>query len=103
MRSAECRTEAFTNPNGIAVDESTGDVYVADIGTDTVYKFDANGNPVNFTSAALHGHPGTISWHAGRIVLVPARCTAPRPRSRSTTRSKSLTGARKTPPPATCT
>ena len=46
-------TEAFSNPNGIAVDESTGDVYVADIGTDTVYKFDANGNPVNFTSAAL--------------------------------------------------
>ncbi len=26
-------TEAFSNPNGIAVDESTGDVYVADIAT----------------------------------------------------------------------
>ena len=24
---------SFTNPNGIAVEESTGDVYVADIGT----------------------------------------------------------------------
>ncbi len=42
-------TEAFSNPNGIAVDEATGDVYVADIGTtNTVYKFDANGTPVNF-------------------------------------------------------
>jgi hypothetical protein len=41
-------TETFTNPNGIAVEESTDDVYVADVGTDTVYKFDANGNPVNF-------------------------------------------------------
>ncbi|HWX43848.1 MAG TPA: hypothetical protein VNY52_00830 [Solirubrobacteraceae bacterium] len=38
----------FTNPNGIAVDESTGNVYVADLGTDTVAKFDASGNPVAF-------------------------------------------------------
>ena len=43
---------SFSNPNGIAVDESTGDVYVADIGTLTVYKFDASGNPVNFTAGA---------------------------------------------------
>ncbi len=43
-------TEAFSNPNGIAIDESTGDVYVADIGTDSVYKFNANGTPVNFAS-----------------------------------------------------
>jgi hypothetical protein len=45
----------FSNPNGIAVDESSGDVYVADVGTDTVYKFDANGNPVNFTAGAGAG------------------------------------------------
>jgi hypothetical protein len=45
---------AFTNPNGIAVEESTGDVYVADIGTDTVSKFDANGNSVDFS--ALHSN-----------------------------------------------
>ncbi len=43
----------FSNPNGIAVDESTGEVYVADIGTDTVYKFDANGNPVDFSAVGL--------------------------------------------------
>jgi DNA-binding beta-propeller fold protein YncE len=43
---------SFTNPNGIAVDEATGDVYVADIGTDAVYKFDANGTPVNFNFPA---------------------------------------------------
>ena len=36
----------FTNPNGIAVDEATGDVYVADLGTNTVSKFDASGNPI---------------------------------------------------------
>ncbi len=40
--------DTFTNPNGIAVEESTGDVYVADIGTNTVSKFDANGAPVAF-------------------------------------------------------
>ena len=54
-------TESFSNPNGIAVDEATGDVYVADIGTNTVYKFDASGNPVNFAALGLqraHGaHP----------------------------------------------
>ncbi len=48
-------TEAFSNPNGIAIDESTGDVYVADIGTDTVYKFDANGNPVDFSALTATG------------------------------------------------
>jgi hypothetical protein len=47
-------TEAFSNPNGIAIDESTGDVYVADIGMNTVYRFDANGNPVEFS--ALHSN-----------------------------------------------
>ncbi len=39
---------SFTNPNAIAVEESTGDVYVADIGTDAVSRFDANGTLVNF-------------------------------------------------------
>jgi len=51
-------TETFSNPNGIAVDEATGDVYVADLGTDTVYRFDAEGHPVEFpvlNSSALTG------------------------------------------------
>ena len=52
-------TEAFSNPNGIAVDESSGDVYVADIGTDTVYKFDASGSPVNFNFPAGSREHGT--------------------------------------------
>jgi DNA-binding beta-propeller fold protein YncE len=42
----------FSNPNGIAVDEATRDVYVADLGTNTVYKFDENGKAVNFTCGA---------------------------------------------------
>ncbi len=51
---------SFTNPNGIAVEESTGDVYVADIATDTVSRFDADGNPVEFP--ALHSN--TLSGSA---------------------------------------
>jgi hypothetical protein len=43
---------SFSDPNGIAVDEATGDVYVADIGTDAIYKFDQSGNPVSFPSLA---------------------------------------------------
>lgn len=44
---------SFTNPNGIAIDEASGSVYVADIATtNAVYKFDANGTPVNFNFPA---------------------------------------------------
>jgi hypothetical protein len=57
---------SFSNPNGIAVDESSGDVYVADLGTNTVSKFDANGKPVAFecttcpyvTGNQITGTPG---------------------------------------------
>jgi DNA-binding beta-propeller fold protein YncE len=52
---------SFSNPNGIAVDESTGDVYVADIGTDTVYKFDAQGNPVSFSSLGGNALSGSAT------------------------------------------
>ncbi len=45
-------TDTFSNPNGIAIDEATSDVYVAAIGTNSVYKFDASGKPVSFTCGA---------------------------------------------------
>ena len=48
----------FTNPNGIAVDRASGDVYVADIGTNTVYKFDASGSPVNFSGLGSNALTG---------------------------------------------
>ncbi len=51
----------FANPNGIAIDEATGDVYVADIGTDTVYKFDANGSPVDFASLGSNALSGAAT------------------------------------------
>ncbi len=52
---------SFTNPNGVAVEESTGDVYVADIGTDTVYKFDASGNPVDFPALGTNALTGSAT------------------------------------------
>ena len=61
MRFGRSATEAFSNPNGIAVDEATGDVYVADIGTDTVYKFDANGNSVDFAALGSNALTGAAT------------------------------------------
>jgi DNA-binding beta-propeller fold protein YncE len=52
---------SFSNPNGIAIDESSGDVYVADIGTNTVYKFDENGNPVDFFALGSNALTGTLA------------------------------------------
>jgi DNA-binding beta-propeller fold protein YncE len=48
---------SFTDPNGIAVDESSGDMYVADLGSNTVSKFDASGNPITSwgTNGVLDG------------------------------------------------
>jgi hypothetical protein len=54
-------TEAFSNPNGIAVEESTGDVYVADIGAGTVYKFDANGTPLDFAALGSNALSGAAT------------------------------------------
>src|ERR1700724_1347463 len=54
---------SFTNPNGIAVDESTGDVYVADLGSATVSqsvsKFDSSGKLIESwgTKGQLTGTP----------------------------------------------
>lgn len=52
---------SFTNPNGIAVEEATGDVYVADIGTDTVSKFDATGSPVDFAALGTNQLTGVAT------------------------------------------
>src|SRR6204780_5494781 len=68
-------TEAFSNPNGIAIDESTGEVYIADIGTDSVYKFNANGEPEEF--AALHTHALTGAATPGGSFSFPSLYGSP--------------------------
>ncbi len=62
-------TDSFTNPNGIAVEESTGDVYVADISMGTVSKFDASGNSVEFS--ALHSNALTGIATPAKSFLFP--------------------------------
>lgn len=52
---------SFSNPNGIAVNEASGDVYVADLGTNTVYKFDSSGAPVNFSSLGSNALTGSAT------------------------------------------
>jgi DNA-binding beta-propeller fold protein YncE len=52
---------SFSNPNGIAIDEATGDVYVADIGTNTVSRFDASGNPLDFSAVGTNVLTGTAT------------------------------------------
>ncbi len=56
---------SFENPNGIAIDQSSGDVYVAAIGTDAVYKFTAAGVPIT-------------TWGAnGQLTGIPAQSGKP--------------------------
>lgn len=41
---------SFSNPRSITVDQQTGDVYVVDTGSNSIQKFDADGNPANFSA-----------------------------------------------------
>jgi hypothetical protein len=45
----------FSVPGPVAVDEGTGDLYVADIGLGTVSKFDEGGTPVDFSAGPGSG------------------------------------------------
>ncbi len=45
---------AFSGVQGVAVDQSSGDVYVFDAGSGSVAKFDAAGNPVDFSATGTN-------------------------------------------------
>jgi DNA-binding beta-propeller fold protein YncE len=64
--------DTFTNPNGIAIDESSGDVYVADLATNTVYKFDENGIPVNFSAFGTYVKGSELTGTPGGPFSFPA-------------------------------
>src|SRR5262249_55708825 len=49
---------SFTNLQSITVDQSTGTVYVYDATAESLYKFDAEGNPVNFSALGTNVIPG---------------------------------------------
>ena len=44
----------LTNPQSVAVDDSNGDLYVLDLGTKTVRRFDSSGDPVPFSAARAY-------------------------------------------------
>lgn len=65
-------SQVFGTPHGVAVDDSSGAVYVYNGGR--IDKFDADGNPVEFSAlSSSHidgvGDPGL---HAGQIAVAPA-------------------------------
>src|SRR5580704_4561888 len=55
-----CGTGQFSNPDGIAVEQSTGDVYVVDTGEDRVEKFSAAGTYITQFGSAGSG-PGQLN------------------------------------------
>lgn len=56
---------SFTNIQGIAVDDSSGAVYVYDAGLGEIFKFDASGAPSNFTATGTNTISGVGSPFGG--------------------------------------
>lgn len=47
----------FSRLGGLAVDQSTGDIYAYDSGAESVYRFDSDGNPVEFSALGTNEIP----------------------------------------------
>lgn len=62
---------SFGFPQSVAVDESTGDVYVLDASSNTVLKFDASGNPSSFSALGTNVLDGA---GGGNCPGTPADC-----------------------------
>lgn len=64
----------FGNPENIAVDETTGDLYVLDYANESIQRFDASGNPVEFAavgSNVLDGVSGADATPEGAFSFIP--------------------------------
>jgi hypothetical protein len=55
----------FGNVKSVAVDQSSGDVYVFDQGREAIFKFDAAGEPVDFSSTGTNEIEGVASSGPG--------------------------------------
>lgn len=63
----------FGNPENIAVDETTGDLYVLDYENQSIQRFDASGNPVEFAavgSNVLNGAAGADATPEGAFSFI---------------------------------
>ncbi|HET9162518.1 MAG TPA: hypothetical protein VFN89_03600 [Solirubrobacterales bacterium] len=62
---------SFSSPAGLAVDQSTGDVYVIDIDAQTLSRYDEEGNPVEFSGLGtnvIDGKNGADVTPQGKIL-----------------------------------
>lgn len=62
---------AFTNPQAVAVDQATGDIYVIDVGTETVSRFGSDLLPKDFSALGTNVLDGA---GAGDCAITPASC-----------------------------
>jgi hypothetical protein len=67
----------FEGAEGIAIDESTGDVYVYNYPDGTINKFDADGNPVDFSALASNQITGVGSVAGGEAELAVDNSSGP--------------------------
>jgi hypothetical protein len=54
---------AGSSPQGVAVDQASGDVLVIDVGAGAVLKFDASGSPANFSALGTNVLDGSSTPH----------------------------------------
>jgi hypothetical protein len=67
----------FSDVGGVAVDQSSGDVYVLDVGAGSVYKFDATGHPVNFAASGTNVITGVGGAGSGESEIAVDSSTGP--------------------------
>jgi len=68
-------SRTFSGVQSIAVDQSSGNVFVYDVGAGTIFKFDAAGNPAPFSSTGtneLGGVGGSGSESENQFAIAPA-------------------------------
>ncbi len=70
-------SESFTAVQGVAVDQTSGDVYVFDGGVGKLFKFDAGGEPADFSSLGTNAIGGITAFGNGENEVAVAPAGAP--------------------------
>jgi hypothetical protein len=68
---------SFASLQGVAVAQSSGDVYVLDVGTGTLQKFDAAGSPLSFSALGSNTIEGVGGANAGENELAVDNSAGP--------------------------
>jgi hypothetical protein len=67
-------TQTFANLRSVAIDQASGEVYAYDKGVNSIYKFDANGEPVKFSALpgnAIEGIGGAEAGAEFEVAIAP--------------------------------